>query len=477
MTYAFSFDARYCSGCKACQAACKDKNNLPAGVLLRRVIEVSGGSWRQNGEVWNNTVFAYNLSVSCMHCIHPKCAGVCPTNAYRVREDGIVFLDSTKCMGCGYCEWACPYGAPQYNAEAGHMTKCDFCIDNLEQGLPPACVAACPLRVLDYGEMTVARGQALWESSPNQHPYPLPTYSHTQPRLAITPHPSMNTSETKTVGNLEEIQPRPPSNWEELPLMIFTLLTQMAVGGLWAMTWMFALLWSLVQFDATWLRLLPSTLIGISVGAGMIASFAHLGTKKNAWRLLSNWRRSSLSKEILFTILFALGWLSTALEILIMHRSTFEVTAITLIFGLGLIYNMSQVYRLRAAPGWNNWRTNVSFMVSALLLGISVMAPVLTHESNLTRIKLPSTQWTTIGTSILILLLAQLALIPKQYFRNQNVMARLGLILLALTATAASLFVPTVQLSLIAIPIFVIIFSEEAIGRWVFYASRLVDAD
>ena len=95
MSYAFSFDAGACTGCKACQAACKDKNNLPVGVLWRRVIEVSGGSWVQNGAAWENNVFSYNLSMACNHCVHPKCAGVCPTNAYHVRADGIVILDSS----------------------------------------------------------------------------------------------------------------------------------------------------------------------------------------------------------------------------------------------------------------------------------------------------------------------------------------------------------------------------------------------
>jgi anaerobic dimethyl sulfoxide reductase subunit B (iron-sulfur subunit) len=170
MSYAFTFDARFCSGCKACQAACKDKNNLPLGVLWRRVYEVAGGTWQKDGEVWNNTVFAYNLSIACNHCIHPKCAGICPANAYVVRDDGIVILDIDKCIGCGYCSWACPYEAPQYNAEAGHMTKCNFCYDNLEQGLPPACVAACPMRVLDYGKATseqvVANRLALWMRRP-----------------------------------------------------------------------------------------------------------------------------------------------------------------------------------------------------------------------------------------------------------------------------------------------------------------------
>jgi len=476
MTYAFSFDARFCSGCKACQAACKDKNNLPTGVLWRRVIEVSGGTWQDNGDAWNNSVFAYNLSISCMHCVHPKCAGVCPTNAYTIREDGIVFLDTTKCVGCGYCAWACPYGAPQYNPDAGHTSKCDFCFDNLEQGLPPACVAACPMRVLEYGEMITGQGRALWDTPPATHPYPLPTYSHSQPRLAITPHPAMNTIDKKSIANLEEIQPRTPSNWQELPLMLFTLLTQMAVGGLWVTIWMFPFLWSLVQYDATWLRLLPSALIGASLGTGMLASFAHLGTKKNAWRMMNHWRRSSLSREILFMILFGLGWLSTILEILIWHQVMFEWTAMTAILGIGLIYNMSQVYRIPAAHGWNTWRTNAGFMVSALLLGISIMTPVLAYESNLTGIQVPSTHWIIVAGSILIFLFAELAMLPKHFVNNPIVQVRIGLILIGMIVIATGLLLSNSHVFWISSLVFLIVLSEEIIGRWIFYASRLADA-
>ena len=155
MTYAFTFDASACSGCKACQEACKDKNNLPVGVMWRRVIEVSGGGWVQEGEAWTNNVFAYNLSIACNHCVHPKCAGVCPTDAYVHRADGIVYIDPDKCMGCGYCSWACPYNAPRYNPELGQMAKCNFCFDNIDAGLPPSCVAACPMRVLNFVEVDV----------------------------------------------------------------------------------------------------------------------------------------------------------------------------------------------------------------------------------------------------------------------------------------------------------------------------------
>ena len=462
MTYAFTFDARFCSGCKACQAACKDKNNLPLGVLWRRVVEVSGGDWQQTGESWSNSVFAYNLSLACNHCMHPKCAGVCPTDAYVIREDGIVFLDTTKCMGCGYCSWACPYGVPQYNPDAGTMTKCDFCVDQLEQGLPPACVAACPMRVLNYGEEQSIQEGALWEMRSETHPYPLPSYSHTQPRLAIRPHPAMNGSEKKYVANLEEIQPRPASNWEDVPLILFTLFAQLAVGGFWAMSWMFAHVPTLV----------PSLLIGVCLGAGMLVSFAHLGTKKNARYALRNVRKSSLSREILFAGLFGLGWLCTTLMMVFSIDMIFEGMAITSILGVGLIYNMSQVYRFPAAPGWNTWRTNAGFMVSALLLGHSLMSFLFAYEARISDIQTSSGQWVMMSGIIFTLLLAQLALIYKQASQDLLHKIRIGLITVGMTLTAAFL-TSSLDRIWMSVFVFLIVLAEEGFGRWSFYRSRL----
>ncbi len=182
--YAFYFDSSSCSGCKSCQVACKDKNGLRAGLLWRRVYEVTGGGWERRGEAWLSTVFSYNVSLACNHCQRPICVEVCPARAITKRQDGIVLLDSSKCVGCQYCRWACPYGAPQYDEEAGYMTKCDFCLDNLQAGLAPACVAACPLRALDFGD----REELEARYGPLEELYPLPERGLTDPALVVRPH-------------------------------------------------------------------------------------------------------------------------------------------------------------------------------------------------------------------------------------------------------------------------------------------------
>ncbi len=204
---AFYFDSSACSGCKACQAACKDKNNLEVGILWRRVYEVTGGGWKRRGAAWESSVFAYNVSLACNHCERPICKEVCPAGAYRARDDGVVVIDQDKCMGCKYCSWACPYGAPQYDAQAGCMSKCNFCFDLLDQNRPPACVAACPLRALDFGDRDALEARY----GKDQLVFPLPEKDLTAPSWLLTPHRQAVWSDSDVeeagveIENLEEV--------------------------------------------------------------------------------------------------------------------------------------------------------------------------------------------------------------------------------------------------------------------------------
>ena len=184
--HAFFFDSGACSGCKTCQMACKDKNDLGPGILWRKVYEIAGGSWRNEGGLWLPDVYAYNLSMACNHCEDPACLKACPTGAVNRRDDGIVLLDARKCVGCRYCEWSCPYGAPRYDTRRGVMTKCDLCADLVTAGGRPACVDACPMRALDFGGLEELRAKYGGTDSI----FPLPVASTTKPSLLIRPHRS-----------------------------------------------------------------------------------------------------------------------------------------------------------------------------------------------------------------------------------------------------------------------------------------------
>jgi len=201
--YAFRFDQTACSGCKACQAACKDRHGLPVGVLWRRVYEVAGGTWTRDGEAWRTDAFAFNLSLACNHCAEPICAEVCPTGAIVRGADGVVRIERERCVGCRYCAWACPYGAPQYDERTGRMTKCDLCADDLAAGRPPACVASCPLRVLDLVEID-GDGPV-----PGAATFPLPDPELTRPGLVVVPHRDAALAGPRGagVGNREEVRP------------------------------------------------------------------------------------------------------------------------------------------------------------------------------------------------------------------------------------------------------------------------------
>ncbi len=163
---------------------------------------MQGGGWVKKDKAWQHQVISYNLSISCNHCENPVCAEGCPTKAIKKRDDGIVYIDPEICMGCKYCAWVCPYSAPQYNIEKGVMEKCDFCQDYIDEGKAPSCVAACPMRALEYGEL-----KELLEKHPVAEVYPLPEKELTSPALVIKQHKDAQhaNAENASIINKEEV--------------------------------------------------------------------------------------------------------------------------------------------------------------------------------------------------------------------------------------------------------------------------------
>jgi anaerobic dimethyl sulfoxide reductase subunit B (iron-sulfur subunit) len=144
--YGFYFEADKCLKCWSCEVACKQWRGIKAGsIKLRRVTEVTHGTFPGVKRTF--------LSLSCRQCAKPPCAEACPNGAISKRsEDGIVVVNSQKCIGCRTCLEACPLGVPQYG-EDGTMVKCDMCLDRLEQGQGPICVETCPSQALHWGTL------------------------------------------------------------------------------------------------------------------------------------------------------------------------------------------------------------------------------------------------------------------------------------------------------------------------------------
>lgn len=144
--YGFYYDADSCVGCRACQVACKDVNRLEVGQNFRKVTSYCTGS--------NYDVRLYHTSIACNHCASPACVANCPTGAmHKDEETGIVLHDDDICIGCESCVKACPYDAPVFIKSLDIVKKCDGCASLREAGETPSCVASCPMRALEFGDI------------------------------------------------------------------------------------------------------------------------------------------------------------------------------------------------------------------------------------------------------------------------------------------------------------------------------------
>lgn len=166
----FLTDATLCIGCKACEVACKQWNQLPAdeppgGFLLSgfsydNTLDLGATTWRHVAFVERETpagVAWLMLSDVCKHCVHAGCMDACPTGAIMRTEFGTVYIQDDVCNGCGYCVPACPFGVPQLDHADGGSHKCTLCYDRLRGGLSPACATACPTSSIRFGPVAELR--------------------------------------------------------------------------------------------------------------------------------------------------------------------------------------------------------------------------------------------------------------------------------------------------------------------------------
>ncbi len=143
--YGWEIDLGRCTGCKTCVIACKSENNTPLDTNYRWVVTEDGGAYPNPTRQF--------VTMACNHCANPACMVSCPVGAITKRPgDGIVLIDQDRCIGCRYCMWACPYGAPRFNETTKKVEKCTFCVHRVGAGenLRPACVDACVGRAIRY---------------------------------------------------------------------------------------------------------------------------------------------------------------------------------------------------------------------------------------------------------------------------------------------------------------------------------------
>ena len=392
--HGFHFTADNCIGCHACEAACSEKNDLPAHISFRSVGYVEGGSYPAYKRM--------NISMACNHCDDPVCLKGCPTRAYtKYAEYGAVLQDPDTCFGCGYCTWVCPYNAPQLDPIKGQVSKCNMCVDRLEVGLKPACSSACLGGALEFG---------LIETIPENREQAKTTIPGF-PDTSIT-HPNIRFQQVKSLPR-EMTRPdtmpikyqrdeqgegeyktkvreqRRPRRWSLRKLLTshenahiaFTLCAQTVIGAfllLLLAPMMGASSIANIHSDGTLLPLLGSLFILISVG--MFKLNMHLGKPHRFYRGFNNLKHSPVSREIagvsaffagfagyyLFS-LFDAGWATVLANM---------AAALALLGGLLGSYYMYKLYRIPARPYWNHWQTGTSFAGTSLSLGALVIGLV-----------------------------------------------------------------------------------------------------
>ena len=153
-------DTSSCIGCKACEVACQEWNDLAPEATTQ------GGTYQTLPETtarfWNLIKFSEHESPrgfhwlmrkdQCMHCAEPGCLIACPAPGAIVQyANGIVDFQPDQCIGCGYCITGCPFHVPKFAADTRRVYKCTLCVDRVAEGLQPACVKACPTSCLQFG--------------------------------------------------------------------------------------------------------------------------------------------------------------------------------------------------------------------------------------------------------------------------------------------------------------------------------------
>ena len=169
MPTGFFTDSTVCIGCKACEVACKEWNQVPSDGF-----EWSGHSYDHTGglghSTWRHVKFVERIrdgspawdfsSDVCKHCEHAGCLEACPTGSIVRTEFGGVFVQPDICNGCGYCVVSCPFGVIDREPEDGRAFKCTFCYDRQKSGLEPACAKACPTESIQFGDLDELRLRA-----------------------------------------------------------------------------------------------------------------------------------------------------------------------------------------------------------------------------------------------------------------------------------------------------------------------------
>jgi Fe-S-cluster-containing dehydrogenase component/DMSO reductase anchor subunit len=452
--YRFHVDMGRCIGCKCCVVACNEQNANPAAITWRRVGEIEGG-W------YPHTERAY-LSMGCNHCLEPTCLSGCPVDAYtKDAVTGIVLHSADACIGCQYCIWNCSYGVPQYNPDRGVVGKCDLCHDRLGLGQSPACVSACPSGAIEVEIVKLETWRTAAMSAAPAGGLPAGDHSLSTTRVTLPPDLPPNARPVESV-RLMAADP----HW---PLIVMTVFTQLSVGAV-------VTIWLLQLLGAS-TRLGLAAVTSVMVGAlALAASTLHLGRPLYAYRALKMWKRSWLSREVMFFTGFAAVASLYAGALALQVPAASAIGALAVILGISGVTASAYIYRVPSRPAWNTPLTLVQFQLTAAVLGPLFAAGVGSGNA----------RWMTIGAAMMGG--AALVVLTLRFFQlsASESVARQGTAKLLATTFASRLIARGVLLALgaIALPLatvhpvalwiaFALTLCAEVLGRYLFFVSSV----
>ena len=167
--YALGIQIDKCIGCGNCVVACKIENDVPKDPFYFRtwveryiikkndqvIVQCNeGGAGKLSQDIQEREILrSFFVPKLCNHCDNPPCAQVCPVGATFQTDEGIVLVDSERCIGCSYCIQACPYGARYMHPETHTADKCTLCYHRIKEGKLPACVEVCPTQARVFGDI------------------------------------------------------------------------------------------------------------------------------------------------------------------------------------------------------------------------------------------------------------------------------------------------------------------------------------
>ncbi len=164
------YDATRCVGCKDCVRGCAAANGAANGFKTEKELSPTSLTVIKKYDFWGEQLFRKE---QCMHCVDPACASACMLGALKKREDGAVTWDGDLCVGCRYCQIACPFNVPRFEWDTAtpELKKCELCPERRAAGLAPACVESCKEGALTYGtrEEVLAEAHARIRRSPKRY--------------------------------------------------------------------------------------------------------------------------------------------------------------------------------------------------------------------------------------------------------------------------------------------------------------------